>query len=50
MNRIYAQMYSVREHCESDFKDALSQIAKMGYDGVEFAGYYNIPPKNYQNI
>jgi sugar phosphate isomerase/epimerase len=34
------QLYSVRRECEKDLPGTLSAIAEMGYDGVEFAGYY----------
>ena len=34
------QLYSVRKDCEQDLPGVLSSVAKMGYDGVEFAGYY----------
>jgi sugar phosphate isomerase/epimerase len=37
---IAAQMYSVRGDCQRDFDAALEQIAAMGFEGVEFAGYY----------
>lgn len=37
---ISVQLYSVRDECAKDFDAALSQIAGMGFDGVEFAGYY----------
>jgi sugar phosphate isomerase/epimerase len=35
------QLYSVRQDCKQDFDAALEQVAAMGFDGVEFAGYYN---------
>ncbi len=35
------QLYSVRGDCSKDFDAALAQVAKMGFDGVEFAGYHN---------
>ena len=38
---IALQMYSVRQDCARDFDGALAQVAGMGYQGVEFAGYYN---------
>ncbi len=41
--KLYAQMYSLREDNEKDFKASLKAIAEMGYDGVEFAGYYDMP-------
>lgn len=34
------QMWSVREECEKDFDAALSAVAKLGFTGVEFAGYH----------
>ena len=34
------QLYSVREDCARDLPGVLAAVAKMGYDGVEFAGYY----------
>ena len=37
---IALQMYSVREECERDLPGTLKAVARMGYDGVEFAGYY----------
>ena len=38
--KIALQLYSVRENCAHDLKGTLEAVAKMGYDGVEFAGYY----------
>jgi sugar phosphate isomerase/epimerase len=38
---IGVQLYSVRHDCEKDLPGTLAAVAKMGYQGVEFAGYYN---------
>jgi len=38
---IAVQMYSVREDAAADLPGVLARIADMGYDGVEFAGYYD---------
>jgi len=38
---VAVQLYSVRTDCRKDFDAALAQVAKMGFAGVEFAGYYN---------
>jgi sugar phosphate isomerase/epimerase len=38
---IAVQLYSVRFECAKDLPGTLAGIAKMGYSGVEFAGYYN---------
>jgi sugar phosphate isomerase/epimerase len=35
------QLYSVRNDCKANFDAALEQVAAMGFEGVEFAGYYN---------
>lgn len=37
---IALQLYSVRHDCERDLEGTLEAVAQMGYDGVEFAGYY----------
>ena len=34
------QLYSVRDDCARDLPGTLAQISKMGYAGVEFAGYH----------
>jgi len=34
------QLFSVREECKRDLRGTLEAVAEMGYDGVEFAGYY----------
>ena len=38
------QLYSIRGDCDKDFDAALAEVTKMGFDGVEFAGY-----KKYDN-
>ena len=39
------QLYSIRQDCARDLPGTLAAVAKMGYAGVEFAGYhgYNAP-------
>ncbi len=34
------QLYSVRDDCARDLPGTLAAVAKMGYEGVEFAGYH----------
>src|SRR6185369_12653319 len=34
------QLYSVRNDCAKDLPGVLKAVAKMGYTGVEFAGYH----------
>ncbi len=38
---IALQLYSVRNDCAKDFDAALTRVAKMGFDAVEFAGYHS---------
>lgn len=38
---IALQLYSIREACAADLPGALKAVAAMGYEGVEFAGYYD---------
>lgn len=41
--KVALQLYSIREKMDEDFFGALEQVKKAGYDGVEFAGYGDIP-------
>lgn len=34
------QLYSLSREMDKDFDKTIEAVAKMGYDGVEFAGYY----------
>ncbi len=45
--KIAVQVYSVREHINDTetLLKALEEIKKIGYDGVEFAGYFNTDAK-----
>lgn len=42
---IAVQLYSVRRDCQQDFDAAIEQVAAMGFEGVEFAGYYTYAGK-----
>jgi sugar phosphate isomerase/epimerase len=42
---IALQLYSVREDCARDLPHVLESVAKMGYVGVEFAGYHGYDAK-----
>ena len=37
---IALQLYSIREDCARDVEGSIKAVAEMGYEGVEFAGYY----------
>jgi sugar phosphate isomerase/epimerase len=38
---IALQLYSVRDDCAKDFDRSLAEVAKMGFEAVEFAGYHS---------
>jgi len=40
---VAVQLYSVRDALEKDFFGVLELIQQMGYEGVEFAGFYGHP-------
>ena len=44
------QLYSVRDDCKKDFAGTVAAVADMGYDGVEFAGYYDYSAKNLRKL
>lgn len=47
---IAVQVYSVREIAQKDTAGVLAQIAKLGYQGVEFAGYYGHSAQDIKKI
>jgi hypothetical protein len=44
------QLYSVRHECEKDLPGTIQKVAKMGYKGVEFAGYYGRDAKTLRKL
>lgn len=44
------QLYSVRKDCQKDTEGTIAAVAKMGYQGVEFAGYYGKSAKQMRKI
>lgn len=47
---IGVQLYSVRRECEKDLEGTIQAVAKMGYKGVEFAGYYGRDAKTLRKL
>ncbi|MGD2175780.1 MAG: TIM barrel protein, partial [Candidatus Brocadiaceae bacterium] len=47
---IAVQLYSVRADCQDDLPGTLEAIADMGYEGVEFAGYYGYEAPELKNM
>jgi sugar phosphate isomerase/epimerase len=46
VNPVALQLYSIKELTEVDFLGTLDKVAQIGYDGVEFAGYFNTTAKD----
>ncbi len=44
------QLYSVRGECEKGLPGTIQKVAKMGYKGVEFAGYYGRDAKTLRKL
>lgn len=44
------QLYSVRQDCEKDLPAVLAAVRKMGYQAVEFAGYYGRDAKTLRQL
>jgi sugar phosphate isomerase/epimerase len=44
------QLYSVRDQCKTDLPGTLAQVSKIGYKGVEFAGYYDRSAKELRKM
>jgi sugar phosphate isomerase/epimerase len=46
LDRIGVQLYTVRDMIKTDFDGALAKVAAVGYNEVEFAGYFDHQPKD----
>jgi sugar phosphate isomerase/epimerase len=44
------ELYSVREQCAKDLPGTLAAVAKIGYKGVEFAGYHGRSAKELRKM
>ena len=47
---IAIQLFSLRDTMSSDVEGTLAAIKKLGYDGVEFAGFYGMPASELRDI
>jgi sugar phosphate isomerase/epimerase len=43
MAKIGLQLYTVKEDCARDFLGTIRRVGAIGYDGVEFAGFFDTP-------
>ena len=46
IEKIGVQLYTVRREMKQDFEGTLAKVAAIGYHEVEFAGYFDHPPKD----
>jgi len=42
-SKIGIQLYSVWKEAEKDFLGTIQKVASLGYEGIQFAGFYNTP-------
>lgn len=50
MAKIGLQLYSIKELTEKDFFGSLEKVAKIGYQGVEFAGFFDTPASELKKV
>jgi sugar phosphate isomerase/epimerase len=48
--KIGLQLYSVRDEMEKDVYATLKKVKEIGYDYVEFAGFYNVEPEKLKEM
>lgn len=46
MSKIGLQLYSLNSLTKNDFLGTIQKVAQIGYEGVEFAGYFNTKAKD----
>jgi len=50
LSKIGLQLYTVRRELERDFEETLRQVAALGVDEVEFAGYFGQKPERVREL
>jgi sugar phosphate isomerase/epimerase len=50
IQRVGAQLYTVRDAMQKDFDGTLAKVAAIGYKEVEFAGYFDKSPQQIKEI
>jgi len=48
--RLGVQLYCLRDDCAKDLAGTIGKAAEMGYDGVEFAGYFGHPAREIRKM
>ena len=50
MSKIGLQLYSIKELTQEDFLGTLKKVGEIGYDGVEFAGFFDTPASDLKKV
>jgi len=50
IEKVGVQLYTVRDQMKADFAGTIEKVAKIGYREVEFAGYFDNPPKEVKGL
>jgi sugar phosphate isomerase/epimerase len=50
LDHIGIQLYTVRQAAAKNLADTLARVARIGYDEVEFAGYFDHTPKQVRDL
>jgi len=50
MAKIGLQLYSVRDKTSEDFLGTIRNVAEMGYEGVQFAGFFGTPASELKSV
>ena len=50
LNKIGLQLYTVRSLMQQSVERTLATVAGIGYREVEFAGYFNRPPRSIHQL
>jgi sugar phosphate isomerase/epimerase len=45
MAKIGLQLYTLHDMAKADLLGTLGEVARLGFEGVEFAGYFDVPPR-----
>lgn len=50
IEKVGLQLYTVRDSMKGDFAGTIAHVSRIGYKEVEFAGYFDHPPKEVRDI
>ncbi|UOQ43602.1 sugar phosphate isomerase/epimerase [Halobacillus salinarum] len=50
MSKMGLQLYSIKEEVEQDFLGTISKVADLGYEGVQFAGFFETPAEELRTL